>query len=88
MVLRLWAVVAAFAALTVARSAQVAIGLRDPHGAILLSRVALSAGIFVVLVVIDGAWRTTSRRTLGSVSRTVRERWTCLLYTSPSPRDS
>ena len=75
MVLRLWAVVAAFAALTVVRSAQVGIGLRDPHGAILLSRVALSAGIFVVLVVIEGAWRTTSRRTLGSVSRTVRERW-------------
>ncbi len=74
--LRLWAVVAAFAAVTVVRSAQVGIGLRDPHGAILLSRVALSAGIFAVLVVIDGAWRTTSRRTLRGVSRTVRKRWT------------
>jgi hypothetical protein len=53
--LRLWAVVAAFAGITVLRSVQVGIPLRDPHGAMLLTRVALSAGIFVVLIAIDGA---------------------------------
>jgi PAP2 superfamily len=74
--LRLWAVVAAFAAVTVVRSFQVDIAFRDPHGAILLTRVALSAGIFAVLVVIDGARRTTGRWTLRGVSRGVRERWT------------
>jgi hypothetical protein len=74
--LRLWVLVAAFAGVTVLRSIQVGIPLRDPHGAILLTRIALSGGIFVVLVVIDGARRTTSRRTLRAVSRTVHERWT------------
>jgi hypothetical protein len=69
-------VVAAFAAVTVVRSMQLGITLRDPHGAILLTRVTLSAGIFAVLVVIDGARRTTGRRTVRVVSRAVRERWT------------
>jgi hypothetical protein len=73
---RLWAVVAVFAGITVLRSVQVGIPLRDPHGAILLTRVALTAGIFAALVAIDGARRTTSRRTLRAVSRTVRRRWT------------
>lgn len=74
--LRLWAVVAAFAAVTIVSSVRVGIPLRDPHGAVLLSRVALSASIFAVLVVIDGAWRTSSRRTLRTVFETVRLRWT------------
>jgi PAP2 superfamily len=74
--LRLWAVVATFVALTVVRSIQIGIPLRDPHGAILLTRVALSAGIFAVLIAIDGVRRTTSPRTLRAVSHTVRARWT------------
>jgi hypothetical protein len=68
--------VAAFAAVTVACSVRVGIPLRDPHGAVLLSRVALSAGIFAVLVVIDGLRRTARRRTPRSVLETVRLRWT------------
>jgi hypothetical protein len=69
-------VVVAFAAVTVVRSVQVGIPLRDPHGAILSTRVALSAGIFMVLVALDGARRTTNRRTFRAISLTVRERWT------------
>ncbi len=74
--LRLWAVVAVFAGVTVLRSFQVGIPLRDPHGAIFSIRIALSVGIFALLVVIDGARRTRSGRTFRSVARTVCERWT------------
>jgi hypothetical protein len=73
--LRLWGVVAAFTAVTVGGSVQVGIPLRDPHGSILVTRLALSAGIFAVFIVIDGARRTTTRRTPRAVSWTVRERW-------------
>jgi hypothetical protein len=74
--LRLWIVVAVFAMVTVLRSVQVGIALRDPHGAVFLHRVALTVAIFAVLVVLDGLRRTTSRRSVRSVWRTVRERWT------------
>ena len=75
--LRLWGVVAVFAAVTVLRSFQVGIPLRDPHGAIFLTRVALSLGIFAVLVAVDGVRRTTgSRRSVRAVSATIRARWT------------
>ncbi len=74
--LRLWLVVGVFATVTVVRSVQVGIPLRDPHGSILLTRMALSAGIFVVLVLVDGVRRTTEGRTLGSVLRAVRKQWT------------
>jgi hypothetical protein len=73
---RLWAVVAVFAGVTVLRSLHVGIPLRDPHGAILVTRIALSVGIFTVLVLLDGARRTRGGRTVRSVSGTVRERWT------------
>src|SRR4051812_18031987 len=73
---RLWAVVGVFAGVTVLRSLRVDIPLRDPHGAILVNRIALSLGIFVVLVILDGARRTRGGRTLRSVSRAVRVRWT------------
>ena len=75
-VLRLWLVVGAFAVVTLVRSWQVGIPLRDPHGAILVNRLALTAGIFAVLVVIDGVLRTTRRRSLRAVVTTVRQRWT------------
>ncbi len=75
-VLRLWLVVGAFAVVTLVRSWQVGIPLRDPHGAILVNRLGLTAGIFAVLVVIDGVLRTPRRRSLRAVVTTVRERWT------------
>jgi len=74
--LRLWVVVAVFATVTVLRSLQVGIPLRDPHGEVLRNRVALTVAIFAVLVALDALRRTTPRRTLRTVWRTVRERWT------------
>jgi hypothetical protein len=76
-VLRLWVLVAVFAAVTVARSVHVGIPLRDPHGAVLVNRIGLSAAIFVVLSLVDAALRTSPpRRRLGAVVRTLRRRWT------------
>jgi len=76
-VLRLWAVAAAFAVVTVARSMTVGIPLRDPHGSVLRLRFALSLGLFLVLVVLDAAarsgrpWWRPAR-----VVAAVRLRWT------------
>jgi hypothetical protein len=69
-------VVVGFAIVTAARSAQVGIPVRDPGGAILVSRLALSAGIFAVLVVLDGIVRTSRPRRPRAVLATVRSRWT------------
>jgi hypothetical protein len=74
--LRLWAVVAVFAVVTLVRATQVGIPLRDPHGAVLFNRILLSGGIFVVLVLIDGWRRARGRRTPTGVLGAVRERWT------------
>ena len=74
--LRLWVVVLVFGAVTLVRSAQVGIPLRDPHGAILLSRVAISAVLFGVLALVDATRRTPDgRRTVSSVFETLRARW-------------
>ena len=73
---RLWLVVLCFAGVGVARSIQVGIPFRDPHGAFLLSRIALTAAISAGLVVLDGlvraGWPVGARRVLV----TIRERWT------------
>lgn len=75
--LPVWGVVAAFVALTLVRSHQVGIPLRDPHGAILRSRVALSLGIFLVLVLLDVAVRAHRRgRRPWQVRDLLRHRWT------------
>ncbi len=74
--LRLWAVVALFAGVTVVRSHQVGIPLRDPHGAVFALRVALSLGLFVALVAGDTVVRARRRhRTLRLVPTMLRERW-------------
>ena len=75
-VVRLWVVVAVFAAVTLTRSYAVGIPLRDPHGAILLSRLGISLGLFILLSVVDAALRVgrrgwTPRRTL----EVLRSRW-------------
>jgi hypothetical protein len=72
---RLWAVVLGFAAVAVGRSLWLGIPVRDPHGEIFLTRVALTTGIFVVLVVLDGVRRTRGRRSVRAVARLVRARW-------------
>jgi membrane-associated phospholipid phosphatase len=74
--LRLWMLVALFAAVTVAWSLHVDIPVRDPHGAIFVSRIAISLGLFTGLALLDAAARTgrpgwTVRRALG----VLRRRW-------------
>ena len=75
-----WAVVAVFAVITLVRSAQVGIGLRDPHGEIFVSRISLSAGIFVALVALDTARRARRARPHGwswhAAAGVLRARWT------------
>ncbi len=73
---RLWVVVLCFLAVGLARSEQVGIPFRDPHGAYFLTRVALTMGIFLGLVGLDGVLRTPRPRTPGGVLATVRARWT------------
>ena len=58
----LWSVVAGFMTITLLRSWQVGIPLRDPHGEVLLDRLALSATIGVVLVLVDAVLRTDPPR--------------------------
>ena len=75
--LRVWAVVAVFGAITVVRSFQVGISIRDPHGSILVSRLGISLGLFLVMVLIDAVRRTGRRGwTLARTGRMLRERWT------------
>src|SRR6478735_1418054 len=74
--LRLWGVVLVFGAVTLVRSAQVGIPLRDPHGAILLSRLAISLVLFGVLALVDATRHTAAgRRTPRTVLETLRGRW-------------
>jgi hypothetical protein len=76
-VVRLWSLVAIFALVTLVRSVQVGIPLRDPHGAILVGRLLLTVCIFVALVVVDVVRRTPAalRTRPSAVARTLRHRW-------------
>ena len=75
-VLRLWLVVLAFAAVTAWRSWQVGIPVRDPGGEVLRSRVAVSAGLLHVLLVVDAVLRTPAgMRVPRQVLHTLRARW-------------
>ncbi|HRD61062.1 MAG TPA: phosphatase PAP2 family protein [Nocardioides sp.] len=75
--LRIWAVTAAFLAVAVTRSLVVGIPIRDPGGAFLISRVALTAGLFACFVVIEGVWRAPrGDRTVATVGSAIRSRWT------------
>lgn len=73
---RLWAVVACFLGAGIARSVQVGIPFRDPHGAFLVSRVLLTLGIFLGLLALDGLIRTGRPRTARRVWATIHLRWT------------
>jgi hypothetical protein len=72
---RLWAVVAVFIGIGIARSVQVGIPFRDPHGAYLLTRVGLTVAIFTGLVVVDGFVRCGRPRSVRSTFLAVRSRW-------------
>lgn len=74
---RVWGVVAAFALIAAAWSRHVGIPFRDPHGSILLGRIALSLGLLVVLAVVDAgarSWRA-GLGVRGAVTM-LRARWT------------
>ena len=72
---RVWAVVLSFLAVAVIRSLQVGIPLRDPHGEILLSRIAITLVLFVVLSLLDAVLRTApGHRSAGAVLQTLRRR--------------
>lgn len=73
-VVRPWVVVAVFGAVTVVQSLRVGIPLRDPHGAILLSRIAISLGLLLGLSLLDGVVR--GRRSGRPTADVLRERWT------------
>lgn len=73
---RVWALVGAFALLTVYWSHHVGIPIKDPRGSMFVSRVGISLGLFVPMIVIDAARRVgrrgwTVRKTLAMV----RRRW-------------
>ncbi|MBI2245607.1 MAG: phosphatase PAP2 family protein [Nocardioides sp.] len=73
---RLWLVVVCFVGVGLVRSIQVGIPFRDPHGAFLLSRVALTAAISLGLVALDGLVRAGRSVGVRRVLLVVRDRWT------------
>jgi hypothetical protein len=75
-VIRTWVLAAVFLCLTLWRSHEVGIPLRDPHGEIFATRLATSCGLLVLLVTLDAGVR--AQRHYGSwrsVRRAMRDRW-------------
>lgn len=73
---RVWILVALFAMVTAAWSFRVGIPVRDPHGAIFRSRIALSLGLFTVLALVDASVRAGRRGwTVGRALGVLRKRW-------------
>jgi hypothetical protein len=77
----LWAVAAVFAAIALARSAQVGIPFRDPGGRMFRGRLLSAVELLVVLAVLEGVvrglWRHRALRgSVRAVGRALRERWT------------
>jgi hypothetical protein len=71
-----WVMVALFASLTIARSLQVGIGIKDPNGTVLRWRLAVSVGLFGLLVALDAVARARrDGRGLRSVADELRRRW-------------
>jgi hypothetical protein len=74
---RVWALVAAFMLVTWYWSHHVGIPVKDPQGAVFLSRIAISLAIFVPMTVIDASLRVGRREwTVRKTSAVLRERWT------------
>jgi hypothetical protein len=73
---RIWTVTAAFVAVTLIRSAVVGIPVKDPGGEFFVSRVALTAGLFLLFALLEGWLRTPrGQRAPRVVWQTVRRRW-------------
>lgn len=73
-----WTVVVGFVVLTLLRSRAVGIPMRDPRGEVFATRVALSLGVFLVLVLLDARHRAAAggSRSPRSVYEAARRRWT------------
>jgi hypothetical protein len=72
----LWIVVAAFALITVFRSHQVGIPLRDPAGSVFRNRLVLSLFYFLVFALVDSAVRVGRRGwSLPRFGAKLRQRW-------------
>jgi membrane-associated phospholipid phosphatase len=75
--LRVLAVVVVFGAITIARSRQVDVPLRDPHGKLFQHKILSTAETLVVFVLIDIVVRWLRGRRHGvSLRRAARTRWT------------
>lgn len=75
-VVTLWVAVAAFAVVTLVRSYQVGVPIRDPSGTIFRLRLALSLTLFGLLTVVDaGVHLVRSRSTLRGLKTQLRLRW-------------
>jgi hypothetical protein len=75
--MRVWVLVAVFVLITLYWSHHVGIPVRDPHGAILLSRVGISLAFFVPMSVLDAALRVgRSGWTMRKTVAVWRGRWT------------
>jgi membrane-associated phospholipid phosphatase len=75
-VVAIWAITAAFAAVTLLRSAQVGIPLRDPGGKIVLERFEIAVELLLLFVALDAIWACLwGRRSLLALPRVLRERW-------------
>lgn len=73
----LWAVVGSFFVLALVRSVAIGIPFRDPRGDILLSRVGISLGLFLIYVPVDAALRSCRAGSrLRGTWRVARSRWT------------
>ena len=73
---RVWVLVAVFAAVTLTRSIQVGIPVRDPSGSILLSRLAISLGLLALVAVVHASVRVGRRRWhVRTVIGVLRARW-------------
>jgi hypothetical protein len=76
LVLRLWVVTLCFVAVTVLRSWRVGIPIKDPGGAFLVTRIALTFGLFLVFVVIEAFVRTPrGERSVRALRSSAGRRW-------------
>lgn len=71
-----WVIAALFAAITVARSQQIGIPIRDPGGSIFRWRIVYSLALLAVFIVVDGAIRAGGgERFVARVREVVGNRW-------------
>jgi hypothetical protein len=76
-VARVWTLVVLFAMVTAAGSHHFGVPVRDPNGAWLLRRAAISLGLFVLLALVDAGVRAGRPGwTLGRTFNVLRGRWT------------